>query len=135
MLIAYTMMLIISVPLLKTFGIQGFLGAWMVTEIAHVIYIVHLNMQLFPRELGISARPVIRLGLVLVVALALAAWPCWHDGGWPLPVVAGVAFAATVVLGMRLVFSIRPSRCCGSIAIQIAATDGCRRVSLMRAIS
>jgi O-antigen/teichoic acid export membrane protein len=103
-LIAYAVMLGLSVPLLKAFGIEGFLGIWMITEIAHVVYILHLNTRLFPKEVGISTAPVIRLGAVLVVAFALAAWPCWRGAVWPLPTVVGVAVAATAAVALTSYF-------------------------------
>jgi O-antigen/teichoic acid export membrane protein len=103
-LIAYAAMLGLSVPLLKAFGVEGFLAIWMITEIAHVVYILHLNKQLFPKEMNISTAPVIRLGVVLAVCFALGAWPCWHDAGWPLSIIAGVAVMASAILALASYF-------------------------------
>lgn len=107
-LVAYTAMLAVSAVLLKPFGIEALLIVWGCTEIVQVIYILHLNARLFPAEVGISVAPVVRLTGVLAASLALAAWPCWHSVGWPLPTVVGVAVAITSMLAVAayLVFDL-----------------------------
>jgi O-antigen/teichoic acid export membrane protein len=104
MLIAYTAMLGLSVPMLKAYGIEGFLAVWMITEIAQVVYILHLNKRLFPGETSISTAPVIRLGVVLAVCFTLVAWPCWHNADWPLSAVIGVAVTAAAGLALASYF-------------------------------
>lgn len=104
-LVAYSAMLAVSALLLKPFGIEAFLAVWAVTEAMQVIYILRLNVKLFPPEVGISAAPVVRLVGVLVAAFALAAWPCWHSVNWHLPTVVAVAVGVTAVLAIASYFA------------------------------
>ncbi len=102
---AYAVMLAVSVVVLKPLGIEGFLAVWALTEMVQVIYILRLNTRLFPAEVGISAMPVVRLAGVLTASLALAAYPCWHGVGWPLPTVVAVAMAMTALLAVVSYFA------------------------------
>jgi len=104
-LAAYAVMLAVSAAVLKPLGIQGFLVVWALTEVAQVIYILRLNSRLFPAEVGISARPVMRLGGLLLASLALAVYPCQHDVSWSLPIVVAVATAMTLLLGVVSYFA------------------------------
>lgn len=104
-LMAYGLMLVVSAVLLKPFGIEGLMAVWGMTEIALVIYILHLNTRLFPAEAGISAAPVFKLAAVFAAALALAAYPCWHSIDWPLPTVVSVAVLTTVMLAVVSYFA------------------------------
>jgi O-antigen/teichoic acid export membrane protein len=102
---AYTAMLVAGGLLMQPFGIFGFMVAWLAAEIAQTIYILRLNMQLFPPESAISMAPVVRLVAVLAVAFGLAAWPVFASVTWPLTTVVGVAVAVMLVISAGSYFA------------------------------
>lgn len=95
---AYSSMILIAALFLKTFGVESFLTVWLVTEVIQVVYILHLNVRLFPPEAGISVAPVLRLGLVLMISLSAAVWPTWRAVRWPLPLVVTIAILASLAV-------------------------------------
>jgi O-antigen/teichoic acid export membrane protein len=95
-LAAYAAMLVLAAALMKPYGIFGLMFSWLAAEIAQTVYILRLNVQLFPPGMTISMAPVGRLIGVLVFAFGCAAWPVYAGVRWPLPAV--VAAAAAVVL-------------------------------------
>jgi O-antigen/teichoic acid export membrane protein len=102
---AYAMMLVAAGFLMQPFGIFGFMVAWLAAEIAQTIYILRLNMQLFPPESAISVAPVVRLVAVLAVAFGLAAWPVFASVNWPLPTVVAVATAVMLIISVGSYFA------------------------------
>jgi O-antigen/teichoic acid export membrane protein len=99
-LVAYATMLLISAFLLKPFGVIGFTFVWLAAEVAQTIYILRLNVQLFPREMEISMDPVVRLVAVLSIAFGIAAWPAFAAVRWPLGTVVAVAVAITLLMSL-----------------------------------
>jgi O-antigen/teichoic acid export membrane protein len=97
---AYALMLLVAGFLIKPFGIIGFMFAWLACEVAQTVYILRLNLQLFPKDMAISLMPVVRLAVVLTVAFAIAAWPAFASVNWPLTTVVAVAVA--VMLGLSI---------------------------------
>jgi O-antigen/teichoic acid export membrane protein len=95
---AYAVMLLVAAFLMKPLGIFGFMFTWLAAELAQTIYILRLNVQLFPAETSISMAPVARLLAVLVVAFGLAAWPVFASVGWPLTAVVGSAIALMLLI-------------------------------------
>jgi O-antigen/teichoic acid export membrane protein len=68
---SYLVMVTCSIPLVRIFGIMGFLGIWLVTEVAQLIYIVHLNHQLFDTSVTGVEKLTLR-NLTRMLALSLA---------------------------------------------------------------
>jgi O-antigen/teichoic acid export membrane protein len=95
---AYALMLLTAAFLMKPFGMMGFMWAWLAAEIAQTAYILRLNRQLFPEEMSISLIPMLRLGAVLAVAFALAAWPAFASADWPLMTIVAVACGLMLIL-------------------------------------
>jgi O-antigen/teichoic acid export membrane protein len=102
---AYAAMLVAAGFLMRPFGIFGFMVAWLVAEIAQTIYILRLNMQLFPPESAISMAPLVRLVAVLAIAFGLAAWPVFASVNWPLPTVVAVAAAVMLIISAGSYFA------------------------------
>lgn len=94
----YTIMCGLSALTLPVFGVGSLLVLWAVAELVQVGAILRLNKKLFPPEVPISARPVIRALMILAVCFSLAAWPVYHSEKWPLGLTAAVACGA--VLGL-----------------------------------
>lgn len=99
-LAAYSVMLLLSAFTLRSYGIESLLYIWLVTEIVQTAYILHLNIKLFPPEAHISATPVARLFVILLISLAASAWPTYQSVHWPLFQVAAVAIGFTIALAV-----------------------------------
>jgi len=97
-LAVYTIMLVVSAFLLNPFGILGFMYAWLIAEIVQTIYILRLNVQLFPAGIKISLAPILRLVAVLVITFGIAAWPAFASVQWPLTTVVAVAVSVTLLV-------------------------------------
>jgi O-antigen/teichoic acid export membrane protein len=95
---AYAAMLLIAAFLMKPFGIFGFMFTWLAAEVAQTLYILRLNVQLFPADMTISMVPVVRLLAVLAVAFGLAAWPVFASIRWPLPTVVASAVLLMLII-------------------------------------
>jgi O-antigen/teichoic acid export membrane protein len=97
-LVAYALMLVISGFLIKPFGVLSLTFVWLAAEVAQTIYILRLNVRLFPREVKISSGPVVRLFMGLAVAFAIAAYPAYASVHWPLSKVVAVAVTCTLLM-------------------------------------
>ncbi len=102
---AYAAMLMVAGFLMKPFGILGFMLSWLVAELAQTIYILRLNVELFPAEMKISMAPVVRLAAVLSVAFGLAAWPVFAGVDWSLPAVVAVAVVLMLFISLGSYFA------------------------------
>ncbi len=102
---AYAAMLMVAGFLMKPFGILGFMLSWLVAELAQTIYILRLNVELFPAEMKISKAPVVRLAAVLSVAFGLAAWPVFAGVDWSLPAVVAVAVVLMLFISLGSYFA------------------------------
>ena len=102
---AYALMLLVAAALMKPFGIFGFMLTWLAAEVAQTIYILRLNIQLFPADMTISMAPVVRLLAVLVIAFGLAAWPVFASVHWPLAAVIGAAVVVMLVVSAGSYFA------------------------------
>jgi O-antigen/teichoic acid export membrane protein len=100
----YALMLFASYFVMQAFGLSGFLVTWLAWEIIQTAYVLRLNEQLFPPEFRITATPVIRLSLFMLVAFSLAAIPAQLQVDWPLSRVALVAVVTTALLGVAAYF-------------------------------
>jgi O-antigen/teichoic acid export membrane protein len=104
-LVIYAAMLVTGGFLMQPFGIFGFMVAWLAAEIVQTIYILRLNMDLFPSESAISIVPVVRLVAVLALAFGLAAWPVFASMTWPLSTVVAVTVAIMLVISAGSYFA------------------------------
>jgi O-antigen/teichoic acid export membrane protein len=102
---AYAVMLLVAALLMKRYGIFGFMFSWLAAEIAQTIYILRLNVQLFPPDMTISMAPVVRLVAVLVIAFGLAVWPVFASVQWPLPAVVAAAVVLMLVISTGSYFA------------------------------
>ena len=94
----YAGMILVTALTLKMWGIEAYLAAWLVAELLICGFVIRQNQLLFPAEFRPSRAHLPRFAVLILSALAAAAWPVWHDGNWPLHRVAGLAVAATLTL-------------------------------------
>jgi hypothetical protein len=103
-LCGYTCMLIASIPMMKAFGLVGFMWTWILWEVIQTAFVLRLNNSLFPKELQISMNPVLRLVALMSVSVAIAVWPAYHEVTWPLSIVVVTATGVSVILGVAAYF-------------------------------
>ncbi len=97
-LLGYAVMLTASVPIMKAWGVAGFIVTWLAWEIIQTAYVVHLNRKLFPENYSINNGLLQRFNVFIVIAFALTAFPAMWDAHWTLPVSVAVAVGCTTVL-------------------------------------
>ncbi|WP_419804601.1 lipopolysaccharide biosynthesis protein [Terriglobus sp.] len=93
-LIGYSIMLGVSVPVMHRFGLPGFILTWLVWEIIQTAGVVRLNTRLFPAEHRFGKHLLWRFCGFIVAAFAAVAWPALREAHWSLPF--GVASACLI---------------------------------------
>jgi len=66
---ANLIMIGLSVPLIRAFGLYGFLCVWLASEITQMGLIYRENRKLFDNHASITLLPVIKLAAVMAVSL------------------------------------------------------------------
>ena len=95
---AYAVMLLVSIPAMRHFGLLGFLCVWPLCELAQLLYLLHLNQELFKDSAILDMRPAYLLFLVLLVGSAALAWPLLHISQLGLWWQAGMASLLTILV-------------------------------------
>ncbi|MBE7181882.1 MAG: hypothetical protein INR71_11870, partial [Terriglobus roseus] len=95
-LIGYSVMLAVSVPVMHRFGLSGFIMTWLTWEVVQTAGVIRLNTRLFPPEHQFGKGLLWRFCGFIVIAFAAVAWPALREAHWSLP--AGVAAAALTSL-------------------------------------
>ena len=96
--LAYGIMLLISIPAMERFGLIGFLCVWPLSELAQLLYLLHLNRVLFRDEATLDMQPAYLLFLVLLVGSLALAWPLLHIAQLRLWWQFGVASLLTLIV-------------------------------------
>lgn len=104
-LIGYAVMLTASVPIMKTWGVAGFIVTWLTWEIIQTAYVVHLNHKLFPEDHSIDNGLLQRFNIFIVIAFAVMAFPAMWSAHWALPLSVSVALLCTAVLAVAAWFT------------------------------
>lgn len=68
---SYLAMVVISAPVIRAFGVNGFLTVWIAAEVVQLFFIHRFNLRLLGEHGLISLRPVLKFGLTLFVAVVL----------------------------------------------------------------
>ncbi len=103
-ILSYSAMLLAAAPLVHSFGVPGFLIAWLATELFQTIFLLQLNVSLFPAEMKVSIAPVVKLAVFLVFAFLPATWLAYRALSESLPVIFGITAAATCLLAVSAYF-------------------------------
>jgi O-antigen/teichoic acid export membrane protein len=105
---SYLSMLLLSIPAIYVFGVEGFLVLWLCTEVIQVAFVLHLNRRFFKHATRLDFNPVYKLGLLMSVAMAGCAWLTFSTsvrslvGTGVLAMGAVIALAAISVVVFRL---------------------------------
>ncbi len=97
-LVGYSVMLLVSVPVMHRFGITGFLVTWLVWEIVQTAGVVRLNTRLFPDEHQFDTHLLRRFCFFIAAAFAAVTVPALREARWALPTGVAVAVAISAVL-------------------------------------
>ena len=104
-LAGYAVMLSVSIPIMRTWGVAGFIVTWLSWEIIQTAYVVHLNRKLFPEDQSIDNGLLERFIFFIVIAFALTAFPAMWAAHWGLPLTVLVALGCTSVLAVAAYFT------------------------------
>lgn len=106
--IAYTAMLVLSIPAMYLWKLPGLLTVWAAAEAAQLLYLLHLNRRLFAGEAMLSFRAVGVLMLFLVGGGAACWWPLFHIASMRLTEQALMATTVTLIalLGSYWIFRV-----------------------------
>jgi O-antigen/teichoic acid export membrane protein len=96
--LSYGLMLILSIPAMRLFGLIGFLAIWPATELFQLLYLLHLNRKLFRDKAVLDFKPVYLLFAALAAGSVLLAWPLIHIAQLGLARQAGAAAGLTLML-------------------------------------
>lgn len=95
---ANLLMIGIGIPLMRKFGLYGFLFAWLASEVAQMALIYRENRKLFDNDASISFAPVIKLVLVMLASLPVCMSLVHFALQRTLLTVAGVAVTGEFML-------------------------------------
>lgn len=96
---AYGSMLLISVPLMKLWGVIGFPAVWCVAELVLTLYALHLNQGIFDAVASIDKKPVYKACAFMAVAIAASIYPMLHLTEVSYVMQGLIAIASTVITG------------------------------------
>ena len=100
MFFSYLILAILSIPMVRWQGMQGFLYIWLAIEIFQLVRIIGLNRQLFAHTGEHRLTYVYRLAGLSVVGLCSAGLILAHTyrSHAPLQIAAGLGMSATIAL-------------------------------------
>lgn len=87
-----------SIPLVMLFGLYGFLGAWLASEVTQMVLIYLENRKLFELDPSITFLPVFKLMAVMLVSLPVCMGLLQLTMRQSLGMMAAVAVAAELAL-------------------------------------
>ncbi len=97
-LIGYSVMLAVSVPVMHRFGLTGFLLTWLAWEIIQTGGIIRLNTRLFPAEYRFGKHLLWRFCGFVTVAFTAVSWPALREASWSLSLGVAAAFGCSALL-------------------------------------
>ena len=97
-LLAYGLTSLISIPLMKPLGVQGYLLTWLLSETLQLFYLLHLNDRLFAGQAKLDHKPVYIMLAVMAVCMCIFFWPILHIRSVPYLWQGVMAASTTIVL-------------------------------------
>jgi O-antigen/teichoic acid export membrane protein len=88
----------LSIPLIRAFGLYGFLSIWLASEATQMALIYLENRKLFDHDASITLSPVVKLVLVIVVSLPVCMGMLHFATQRSMRVTAAVATAGLALL-------------------------------------
>jgi len=103
-LVGYSVMLTVACVVMPWWGLNGFLVPWLVWEIMQTFYVMRMNRRLFPEDLDVPKRPVIKLCGLMAVASAAITPLAYLESAWPLWMVVVIAIVTTLLIALIAYF-------------------------------
>ena len=103
-LVGYTAMLLLSIPVMHRFGLPGFIVTWLVWETIQTAGVVRLNKSLFPADYTFETHLLLRFCGFITLAFAAVTLPALHEAHWPLAAGVVAAVGISAVLGLVAYF-------------------------------
>jgi O-antigen/teichoic acid export membrane protein len=97
-LAAYGLMVAVSIPVMKIFGLPGFVTVWFISEVVQLFYLLYLNEKLFAETATVDRRPVYQLFALMAAGTALLVWPLYHIVGYPYLIQGMIAAGVTLAM-------------------------------------
>jgi hypothetical protein len=88
----------LSIPLIRAFGLYGFLCVWLASEVTQMALIYRENRKLFDHHASITFTPVINLVLVMLVSLPVCMGLVHFAVHRSMAMVAAVALGGLLLL-------------------------------------
>ena len=98
------LMIGLSIPLIRQFGLYGFLAVWLASEVTQMALIYRENRKLFGNDASITFTPVIKLVVVMLVSLPFCMGLVYFAQQRSLGLVGAAAVAGEVVLILECYF-------------------------------
>jgi O-antigen/teichoic acid export membrane protein len=96
-ILAYSVQIIVSIPMMIKFGLIGYLTTWLVCEILQLFYLLSLNAKLFAGTASVDRKPVYQLFAFLAAATIAFYWPVYHIASVSYVTQGAIAIVATAI--------------------------------------
>jgi hypothetical protein len=83
-ILAYSVQVIVAIPVMIQFGLSGYLFTWLVCETLQLFYLLRLNAKLFAGTAVVDRKPVYQLFAFLAAATVIFFWPVYHIASFPM---------------------------------------------------
>jgi O-antigen/teichoic acid export membrane protein len=98
-ILAYSVQILIAVPMMMKFGLIGYLVTWLVSEILQLFYLLRLNAKLFAGTASVDRKPVYQLFTFLAIGSLVFLWPVYHIASFSYVVQGAIAVVTTAITG------------------------------------
>jgi len=98
-ILAYSVQILIAVPMMMKFGLIGYLVTWLVSEILQLFYLLRLNAKLFAGTASVDRKPVYQLFAFLAIGSLVFLWPVYHIASFSYVVQGAIAVVTTAITG------------------------------------
>lgn len=95
--LAYSVQIVVAVPMMIEFGLVGYLITWIVCEILQLFYLLSLNAKLFAGTATVDRKPVYQLFTFLAVGSVVFLWPVYNIARISYVAQGAIAILATVI--------------------------------------
>ncbi len=130
-------MIVLSIPATIRWGLSGFMGVWLISELSQMGLLYRENRKLFHGDRSVSAVPIVKLALGMAFAVPLCVKGLQYATAHSLAAVAGLALLGLCVVsaGAYLLFDLGQLRRLvavrfrNALGLRLASCDAKRVVS------
>jgi O-antigen/teichoic acid export membrane protein len=96
-ILAYSVQIVVAVPMMIKFGLIGYLITWLISEILQLFYLLSLNAKLFTGTASVDRKPVYQLFAFLAAATIVFFWPVYHIASFSYVTQGAIGIVATAI--------------------------------------